>query len=90
MEPINIIIYYRENCPYSDMALSKLEDLKMSNKITCYRKYNAGDKNGKCFKAMVNKSGRKTYPQIFANNILIGGYDDLINHLNYNHNKIVL
>lgn len=98
MEPIRVTIYYRDGCPYSELALAKLEELTVSKKIECFRKYNSGDKSGQCFKTMVSKSnGVRTYPQIFAKygndketEVHIGGYDDLIEHLKKNKGKIII
>ena len=36
------------------------------------------DKDEKAYKTMIERTGRKTVPQIFINEYHVGGYDDLV------------
>ncbi|MDQ1237395.1 MAG: glutaredoxin 3 [Wigglesworthia glossinidia] len=64
-------IYLKKSCPYCEKA--KLL-LKKYNII--YEKIFV-EKNNHDFLKMIQKSGRKTVPQVFINEKHIGGYDDL-------------
>lgn len=66
-----IEIYLTPYCPYCVKALELLDSKKVS-----YQKidvYNAPEKK----QEMITRSGKHTVPQIFINNISIGGCDDL-------------
>ena len=72
MQKPNIIIYTKNNCPYCIKA-----KLLFNQKKWEYEEINAYD-NEKIKKEMMEKSGgMKTFPQIFINDIHIGGCDDL-------------
>ena len=66
-----IEIYYKTWCPYSQAALKLLDDLGVA--------YTAIDVTTDPAREaeMVRQSGRTSVPEIFINDELIGGYDDL-------------
>ena len=65
-------IYLTSNCRNCDKTKQMLDDIQLPySEIFIDQDYrDAID--------MVNKSGQKTVPQVFINNILIGGYDDML------------
>lgn len=66
-----IIIYTTSTCPYCTRAKALLDKKKLP-----YQEINA--ENEKIRAEMINKAnGHKTVPQIFIENIHIGGCDDL-------------
>lgn len=66
-----IIIYSSLTCPYCDHAKELLDQ-----KGLAYKEVNV-DENPNDLREMVEKSGRRTVPQIFINGKHIGGFDDL-------------
>ena len=64
-------IYYKTWCSYSQAALALLEDLGIA--------YTAIDVTSDPVREaeMVRRSGRTSVPEIFIDDELIGGYDDL-------------
>jgi glutaredoxin len=66
-----IEIYYKTWCSYSQAALALLEDLGIA--------YTAIDVTSDTVREaeMVRRSGRTSVPEIFIDDELIGGYDDL-------------
>jgi glutaredoxin 3 len=67
----DIVIYTAENCPYCVRATELLDSKKLQ-----YTKISI-DKDDKQRQEMMQKSGRRTVPQIFIKGQSIGGYDDL-------------
>jgi len=68
----NVIVYMGPRCAFCDAA----KRLLIRNNIT-YNEINVALEEGKR-EEMLNKSnGRKTIPQIFFNEIHIGGYEEL-------------
>lgn len=66
-----VVIYTKENCPYCDWAKQLLDSKKIS-----YEEIRIDllpDKRTE----MIERSGRRTVPQIFINDKSIGGFDDL-------------
>ncbi|MDI1309311.1 MAG: glutaredoxin 3 [Methylotenera sp.] len=69
----NITIYSTSTCPYCVAAENFLANKGFSqiNKILVDRLSNERD-------AMIQRTGRRTVPQIFINDIHVSGYDDLV------------
>lgn len=68
---ISVIIYMSPYCKYCTMAKKLLDDMGMP--------YEAVDVNESQTKRaeMIEKTQRKTVPQIYINDLHVGGYDDL-------------
>ena len=66
-----VVIYTAGYCPYCDAA----KDLLDSKEIP-YKEIHTS-KNDAAWKEMEKLSGNNTVPQIFINNMAIGGFDDL-------------
>ena len=67
----NIIIYTKDFCPYCDRAKELLKNKGLSwDEIRV-------DIDTNQLQEMIDKSGRRTVPQIFINKLSIGGFDDL-------------
>lgn len=68
---ISVIVYMSPYCKYCTMAKKLLDDMGMP--------YEAVDVNESQTKRaeMIEKTQRKTVPQIYINDMHIGGYDDL-------------
>lgn len=67
-----ILMYTKEVCPYCTMA-EKLLQLKGVQHIE--KTYI--DKDDRLRDEMVEKTGRRTVPQIYIGDTHVGGYDDL-------------
>lgn len=67
-----IEIYTKSYCPYCKAAKQTLNSMGLS-----YREIEVST-NQALFNEMVNRSQRKTVPQIFVGDVHIGGYDDLV------------
>lgn len=67
----DIIIYTSANCPYCVRATDLLDSKGLQ-----YTKISI-DENDQRRQEMMQKSGRRTVPQIFIKGQSIGGYDDL-------------
>ena len=67
----NVIIYTTKICPYCIMAKRLLD-----RKGVCYTEINVDEEPGSRAE-MMNKSKRRTVPQIFIDEHHIGGFDDL-------------
>lgn len=68
-----IEIYSLKGCPYCNRAKSFLKSKGFS-----YKEYNIGESKQKKQEMLERTDGAKTVPQIFVNDELIGGYDDLM------------
>ncbi|HGF7478246.1 TPA: glutaredoxin 3 [Vibrio mimicus] len=68
-----IEIYTKSYCPYCKAAKQTLNSMGLS-----YREVEVSTSQA-LFNEMVNRSQRKTVPQIFVGDVHIGGYDDLVN-----------
>ncbi len=66
-----VIVYSKANCPYCDRAKQLLESKKVS-----YQEIRI-DLQPQYRDEMVNRSGRRTVPQIFIDGKPIGGFDDM-------------
>ena len=66
-----IEIYCKKVCPYCDKAKALL-----SAKGLEYVEYMV-DEDQELFKQMLERSNRRSLPQIFINNHHVGGFDDL-------------
>lgn len=84
-DPKTYIIFYREHCPYCDMARSALRKSKFA-----YKGYDISNVGGlvpllKLFNEHSNEIGfdirHYTVPIIFYNRKFIGGSEELIKHL---------
>jgi glutaredoxin 3 len=67
----DVVVYSGNNCPYCNYA----KDLLASKDIK-YTEINIHN-NREFAKEMIERSGRKSIPQIFIKGEHIGGYDDL-------------
>ncbi len=67
----NILIYSTNTCPYCDMAKKLLKKNGLS-----YTEIRV-DLDDEEREKMIERSGRRTVPQIFIGETHIGGYDDL-------------
>lgn len=72
----NIIIYTTDHCPYCVRA-----KMLFQNKGVAFSEIRV-DQDEQKREEMIEKSGRKTVPQIFIDNFHVGGCDDLyaLNH----------
>ncbi len=68
---MTIKIYTKNHCPYCGYAKNLLDSLGYS-----FEEIPLGDDRD-AIMSLVQDTGMKTLPQIFINNKLIGGYDDL-------------
>lgn len=66
-----IIVYSKNFCPYCDRAKNLL-----NRKGAKYEEKNI-DGNAEELKKLFDKTGMKTLPQIFIDDKLIGGFDDM-------------
>lgn len=66
-----IIVYSKENCPYCVRAKQLLK-----SKNLAFQEIHV-DQDPEKLEEMIQKSGRRTVPQIFINGKAIGGCDDL-------------
>ena len=71
-----IVVYSTNTCPYCTMAKKLLE----RNNLT-YTEIRV-DLNDAEREKMITLSGRRTVPQIFIDDVSIGGYDDLYAYFN--------
>ena len=67
----DILIYSTDYCPYCDRAKALLQSKQLS-----FTEINV-EHNDVLRKEMMEKSGRRTVPQIFIDGQSIGGFDDL-------------
>ncbi|UTC24095.1 glutathione S-transferase N-terminal domain-containing protein [Candidatus Comchoanobacter bicostacola] len=68
---VKIVLYSKSHCPYCVYAANLLNDLNLSfEEVKLKNDYEA-------IQALVERTGMRTLPQIFINDQLIGGYDDL-------------
>lgn len=66
-----IILYSKAQCPYCDLA-----KVLLKQKNVTFEEIRIDLDEGKRDE-MIQRSGRRTVPQIFINGQAIGGYDDL-------------
>jgi len=66
-----VVIYSKNYCPYCDRAKNLL-----NSKGIPFEERNIEGKPEE-FKALMEKTGMRTVPQIFINDELIGGFDDM-------------
>jgi glutaredoxin 3 len=69
----NILIYTWDHCPYCKKALSLLN----SKGLNFTQIKLDGDENAREIMSQKTKGNRKSVPQIFINDVSIGGCDDL-------------
>lgn len=69
---MNILIYTTKTCIYCNLAKKLLNEKKLT-----FKEINVED-NLNLFKDLIKKTNHKTVPQIFINDIFIGGYTELI------------
>ncbi len=67
----NVVVYSTKFCPYCDRAKSLLQ-----RKGVSYKELKI-DQNMSLMQEMVEKSKRRTVPQIFIDDYHVGGYDDM-------------
>ena len=68
----NIIIYSSNNCGYCELAKSLLDFLNYQ-----YQEINIQEVPDKRDEMLRKSNGRRTVPQIFINDLHVGGYDEL-------------
>ena len=68
----NVTIYTTPTCPYCIAAKALLK----SKGVTFSEISIEGDRSAAA--ALAGRTGRRTVPQIFVNDQLVGGYDDLV------------
>jgi len=68
---VDIVVYSTEVCPYCVMAKKLLK-----SKGLTYREIDITHDEA-LQQEMVTRSGRRTVPEIFIDDDLVGGYDDL-------------
>jgi len=66
-----IMMYTKENCSYCARAKQLLNAKNLT-----FQEIRV-DQNPEKLEEMIQRSGRRTVPQIFINDKAIGGYDDL-------------
>ncbi|HEX4045044.1 MAG TPA: glutaredoxin 3 [Gammaproteobacteria bacterium] len=66
-----VILYTKENCPYCRMAKELLTEYHAA-----FQEIRV-DLDSNKLSEMIERSNRRTVPQIFINDQSIGGYDDL-------------
>lgn len=66
-----VVIYSKNYCPYCDRAKNLLKSKGVS-----FEEHNIENKPEE-MKALMEKTGMRTLPQIFINDTLIGGFDDM-------------
>lgn len=69
----NVRLYSTGACPYCVAA----ETLLKKRGITDIQKIRV-DQSAQALEDMIQKTGRKTVPQIFINEQYVGGFDDLV------------
>jgi glutaredoxin 3 len=67
----NVVIYSKTYCPYCDRAKALFK-----SKGVTYTEHIMDDKPEE-MKALMERTGMRTVPQIFINDQLIGGFTDL-------------
>lgn len=79
-DPImNIEMYSTSTCYYCDRAKKLLEDYNLSYKLIMI------DEDDDMRKTMMDRSKRRTVPQIFIDDQHIGGYTDLYEYAKAGH-----
>jgi glutaredoxin 3 len=66
-----VVIYSKTYCPYCDRAKHLL-----NSKGVAFEEHNIENKPEE-MKKLMEKTGMRTVPQIFINDQLIGGFDDM-------------
>lgn len=69
---MNILIYTTKTCIYCNLAKKLLNEKKLT-----FKEINVED-DINLFKDLIKKTNHKTVPQVFINDIFIGGYTELI------------
>jgi glutaredoxin 3 len=72
MTQANVIIYLTTYCPYCEMAKKLLD-----RKGVTYTTIDVTGNDALRLELVDKTGGRRTVPQIFINDVSIGGYDDL-------------
>ena len=72
----NVTVYMGPMCNFCDAAKRLLN----RNNIP-YKEINIAFEEGKREEMLTKSNGRKTIPQIFFNDLHIGGYQELLTHL---------
>jgi glutaredoxin 3 len=65
-------IFYTDNCPYCERALSLLDEAKAN-----YEKTYVSRDDAEMRSKLLERSNMRTFPQIFKDGELIGGYTEL-------------
>ncbi len=66
-----VVIYTKNNCVFCDRAKSLL-----NSKNVAFEEHNLEGKSDE-LRVLMEKTGMRTVPQIFINDELVGGFDDL-------------
>lgn len=76
---MNITIYTTQTCTYCNLAKKILKEYNLN-----FKEINV-ENNLSIFKELINKTHHKTVPQVFINDVFIGGYTDLCDFLKKNN-----
>lgn len=72
------VVYCRDNCIWCDRAMELLNSHNVSYEIVkIYKDISLED-----FRSLMNYPEKLTVPQIYMNDVLIGGYEDLQRYYN--------
>jgi glutaredoxin 3 len=77
---VNAVMYSKDNCPFCDRALDALNDAELVVRVF---KLGQDFERDELFALVEQRTGQvvETVPQIFIEGQYIGGYDDLVRHL---------
>lgn len=70
---VKVVIYSTEQCPYCHRAEALLAQKGVTNLLKI-----GVDTNQAQLALMIERSGRRSVPQIFINDVHVGGFDDLV------------
>ena len=71
-----VVFFSRRSCVYCEHLVNDLESYKIPFKKILIEKEDVDSTN-----ALVEKTGYKTFPQIFIGGEFIGGYDAFVKHV---------
>lgn len=72
MSEVPVLIYSKAGCHYCDRAKDLFESLGIPFKEV------RADLDPVALKTMLEKSGRRSFPQIFIHDKPVGGFDDVV------------
>ncbi len=68
----NVVVYTKDYCPYCQSAKALLEDKGVE-----FKEIDVTNDEEQLKEMLAKADGRTTVPEIFINDKLVGGYDDL-------------